>query len=459
MSKENSISPNIMRLLIIDDEPVSVKNLSYALQKSGYEVITRTSGPDGIKALENNLFDIVITDLRMEHVDGMSILEKAKSLDDDIAVIMITGHASLTSAVDAMKAGAFHYIEKPFRLDEVREVVKNATELVKTKRENKQLHLLVEKNSKGPRIITQDSGMQRLLENVRQIAPTDCSVLITGESGTGKELIARNIHENSDRSDQPFIAINCGAFQEELLANELFGHEKGAFTGANNSRTGLIEAADGGTLFLDEIAEMTLPMQVKFLRVIQEQEVQRLGSITTKKVNVRYLAATNRDPLKEVATGHFRNDLYYRLNVVSFHLPPLSERRDDIPLLAYYFLKKHAIQMGRSIEDISPEAMTKLIDYDYPGNIRELENIIERSVALATGKEVTPQQLPKILIDKSVQVIRGDKNKFPTLEYREEEYIRWVLKETGGNKTQTANILGIARPSLWRKLKKYEIDQ
>ncbi len=459
MNTQNPALTNTMRLLIIDDEPVSVKNLSYALQKSGYEVTTRTSGPDGIEALNNNIFDIVITDLRMENIDGMSILKKAKSLDDNMAVIMITGHASLTSAVDAMKAGAFHYIEKPFRLDEVREVVKNAAELVKTKRENKQLHLLVKQNSKGPRIITQDAGMQRLLENVRQIAPTDCSVLITGESGTGKELIARNIHKNSERKNKPFIAINCGAFQEELLANELFGHEKGAFTGANNSRMGLIEAADGGTLFLDEIAEMTLPMQVKFLRVIQEQEVQRLGSITTKSVNVRYLAATNRDLLKEVASGHFRNDLYYRLNVVSLHLPPLSERRDDIPLLAYYFLKKHAIQMGRSIEDISAEAMTKLIDYDYPGNIRELENIIERGVALATGKELTTQQLPKILIDKSVQVIRGDKKKLPSLDDREEEYIRWVLKETGGNKTQSANILGIARPSLWRKLKKYEIDQ
>ncbi|MFK5949981.1 MAG: sigma-54 dependent transcriptional regulator, partial [Methylococcales bacterium] len=382
-------SQETIRILIIDDEPVSVKNLSYALKKSGYIVKTRTSGIKGMKALEDNYFDIVITDLRMEHIDGMSILEKAISLDDDIAIIMITGHASLNSAIDAMKAGAFHYIEKPFRLEEVREIVKKAVELVMTKRENKHLHLLIDQNLKGPRIITQDTGMKRLLDNMKQIATTDCAVIITGESGTGKELIARNIHDHSHRADKPFIAINCGAFQEELLANELFGHEKGAFTGAVSLRNGLVDAADEGTLFLDEITEMSLSMQVKLLRVIQEQEVQRLGSTTTEPVNVRYIAATNRDLQKEVTSGHFRNDLYYRLNVVSLHLPALSERRDDIPLLAYYFLKKHAIQMGRSIEDITPEAMHKLISYNYPGNIRELENIIERGIALATDKKLT----------------------------------------------------------------------
>lgn len=453
----NSMEPAV-RILIVDDEAVAVKNLAYALGKYGYEITTRTSGTGGIEALENMQFDIVLTDLQMEYVDGMAILSKAKSLDEDVAVIMITGHANLTSAVDAMKAGAFHYIAKPFRLDEVREIVNKAIELVQVKRQNRKLQSLVEQELQGPRFITQDANIQRLLKTVRQIAPTNCSVLISGESGTGKELIARYLHQHSQRADKPFIAINCGAFQEELLANELFGHEKGAFTGAHESRAGLIEAADGGTLFLDEIGDMPLPMQVKLLRVIQEQEVQRLGSTMARSVDVRYLAATNRDLQTEIKHGRFRNDLYYRLNVVHFHLTPLVERRDDIPLLAYFFLKKHALRMERPVADISSKALKKLIEYDFPGNVRELENIIERGVALATGSEFTAEQLPKNINESAIKVIRQSKDSLQTLDEREKEYVHWVLNKTGWNRTQTADILGIARASLWRKLKKYGID-
>jgi len=459
MSKENSISPNIMRLLIIDDEPVSVKNLSYALQKSGYEVITRTSGPDGIKALENNLFDIVITDLRMEHVDGMSILEKAKSLDDDIAVIMITGHASLTSAVDAMKAGAFHYIEKPFRLDEVREVVKNATELVKTKRENKQLHLLVEQNSKGPRIITQDAGMQRLLENIRRIAPTDCSVLITGEGGTGKELIARNIHENSDRSDKPFIAINCGAFQEELLANELFGHEKGAFTGAVSQKRGRFERADKGTIFLDEIGEMDLSLQVKILRVIQEREFERVGGTKTQKVDVRIVAATNRDLEKEVAKGTFREDLFYRLNVLTLQLPPLRERKEDIPQLCTHFLAMLNKKMNLSIEDVSPDAMGILLGREWKGNIRELKNCLERAAIVAETNQILPADLSgsqtKNSCDEKINEMLGTFSLKQAKRIIEKKLISRALDASNGNKSMAARMLEISYPSLLAKIKEY----
>ena len=295
--------------------------------------------------------------------------------------------------------------------------------------------------------------MQRLLETAKQIAPTDCNVLITGETGTGKELLARFIHTSSNRADGPFVAINCGAFQEELLANELFGHEKGAYTGAGEAHAGLIEAANGGTLFLDEIAEMSLAMQIKLLRVIQEQEVQRIGSTRVVTVDVRFVAATNRDLRNEVASGRFRQDLFFRLDVVTLHLPPLAERRDDIPLLAYYFLKKIARRMDRQVENIDPEAMALLIDYDYPGNVRELENLIERGVALADGIEFTASLLPPTLVDRAVHVVRRNAERLPTLEEREADYIDWVLKHTNGNRTKAAEILGIDRVSLWRKLK------
>jgi transcriptional regulator with PAS, ATPase and Fis domain len=326
-------------------------------------------------------------------------------------------------------------------------------ERAQLRRENRQLRNQVNDGRSGVRIITQDATIQRLLETAQQIAPTDCNVLITGESGTGKELLARYIHLQSGRAEKPFIAVNCGALQEELLANELFGHEKGAFTGAGEKRSGLIEAADGGTLFLDEIGDMSLAMQIKLLRVLQEREVLHLGSTSPIPIDVRFLAATNRDLHNEVEAGRFRHDLYFRLDVVTLQLPPLAERRDDIPLLAYYFLKKVAHRMGRPVVDIEPEAMAILRDYDYPGNIRELENVIERGVALATARELTPAQLPPALVDRAVHVVRATGEQLPTLEEREAQYIRWVLNRTGGNRTRAAEILGIDRVSLWRKLK------
>jgi DNA-binding NtrC family response regulator len=446
------------KLLVIDDEPVAVKNLAYALRKIGHHVTTRTSGPGGLAALEKERFDVVLTDLRMERVDGLAILKRALEIDPDIAVVMITGHATLSSAVNAMKAGAFHYIAKPFRLEEVREVVRNALELVLLKRENQALRDAVATEQGGPRIITQDLAMQRLLDTARQVAPTDCNIIITGESGTGKELVARYLHSHSGRADGPFVAINCGAMQEELLANELFGHEKGAYTGATDAKPGLIEAADSGTLFLDEIAEMPASMQVKLLRVIQEHEVLRLGATQTRPVDVRFIAATLRDLHDEVEHGGFRQDLYFRLNVVALHLPPLAERRDDIPLLAYYFLRKHALRMDKKVEDIDADVMTLLGDYDYPGNVRELENLIERGVALTASDTISAQDLPPALSAHAISVVRDAGEQLPTLEQREADYIRWVLERTGGNRSQAADILGIDRVSLWRKLKRYNLS-
>ncbi len=445
------------RILIVDDEPTAVENLAHVCRKEGHQVTTRITGQGAIEAMQRNNYDVILSDLQMEKVDGMTILHEAKMISPETAVVLITGYATLNSAVEAMKAGAYHYIAKPFRLDEVREVVRSALELVNLKKENRLLKEQLNDTQNKPSIITQDSIMQRLLEMSQQIASTNTNILITGESGTGKELLAHFIHAHSERSKHPFQAINCGSLQEDLLANELFGHEKGAYTGAVEAREGLIEAAHGGTLFLDEIAEMTLGMQVKLLRVIQEREVQRLGSTHAIPVDIRLIAATHRDLKNEVATGRFRQDLYYRLDVVGLHLPPLAERRDDIPMLAFYFLRKHAARMSRTIEDISPEAMVALLDYDYPGNIRELENIIERGVALARDSELSIENLPVSLLEHRVHVVRQTSGRLPTLAEREADYISYVLEKSGQNRTQAAKTLGIDRVSLWRKLKKYNL--
>jgi DNA-binding NtrC family response regulator len=441
------------QLLIVDDEATAAENLAHVCRKQGYAVTTRSSGAGALEALEQKRFDLVLSDVRMERVDGMAVLRRAHEIDPLTAVVLITGYATLDAAVEAMKAGAFHYIAKPYRLDEVREVVRHALEMVALKRENQRLKSQLTEGNTTPSFITQDALVQRLLETASQIAPTDTNVMISGESGTGKELMARYVHTHSRRCTKPFQAVNCGALQEELLANELFGHEKGAFTGATDARPGLIEAANGGTLFLDEIAEMSLGMQVKLLRVIQEREVLRLGATRAIPVDIRLITATHRDLRGEVAAGRFRQDLYFRLHVVELNLPPLAQRRDDIPLLAFYFLRKHATRMDRPVSDIAPDAMACLLGYDYPGNIRELENIIERGVALAREGSLTLNDLPNSLAQHQIHVVRETGGRLPTLAEREADYIRYVLEQCDQNRTQAAKILGIDRVSLWRKLK------
>jgi DNA-binding NtrC family response regulator len=448
------------RILVVDDEPVAVKNLAYALRKNGYDVTTRESGTGGLETLHSHTFDVILTDLRMERVDGMAILKRAIETDPDIAVVLITAHGTLDSAVEAMKAGAFHYIAKPFRLDEVRSIVANALQLVQLKRENRALRAQVNSGLHlNAGLVTQNPSMLRLLETAQQIGSTDTTVLISGASGTGKELLARYIHAHSKRRKGAFVGVNCGALQEDLLANELFGHEKGAYTGAADARPGLIETANGGTLFLDEIGEMSLAMQVKLLRVVQEREVQRLGAQTAVPVDVRLITATHRDLRAEVAAGRFRQDLYFRLDVVGLHLPLLAERREDIPLLAFYFLRKHALRMGREVDNIAPAAMSLLLGYGYPGNVRELENLIERGVALARSKELGVAELPEALAQQAVHTLPDAQGDLPSLVQREEEYIRYVLEHCDGNRTRAAQILGIDRVSLWRKLKKYGLAE
>jgi two-component system response regulator HydG len=340
------------RLLLVDDEKIALRNLEHVLAKEGHQVTATQSGSHALDLLDSQPFDLVLTDMKMDKVDGMQLLRRCKAQHPDVEVIMITGFATLESAVAAMKEGAFHYIAKPFRLDEVRQTVAEALEKIRLKRENRALREQLDAYQGRVRVITRDGGMQKLLDMARQVAPTGCNVLITGESGTGKELFARSLHEFSGRPDGPFLAVNCGAFNEELLANELFGHEKGAFTGAVG-KTGLLVAAHGGTLFLDEVTEMSPAMQVKLLRAIQEKEVLPVGGTRPAKVDVRFIAASNRNMKDWVAEGRFRQDLYFRLNVVNLHIPPLSQRREDIPLLAQHFLDRAAPVMGKPVHTIS----------------------------------------------------------------------------------------------------------
>ncbi|HMM46734.1 MAG TPA: sigma-54 dependent transcriptional regulator [Thiobacillaceae bacterium] len=442
------------RLLIVDDERIALRNLEHVLTREGYDVVATQSGRHALELVDSRPFDLVLTDLKMDKVDGMQLLQHCKARHPDVEVIMITGYATLESAVEAMKVGAFHYIAKPFRLDEVRQTVAEALEKVRLKRENRALREQLDSIHGHSRIITRDGGMQKLLDMARQVAGTGANVLITGESGTGKELFARYLHEHGGRPDGPFLAINCGAFNEELLANELFGHEKGAFTGAVG-KPGLLAAASGGTLFLDEVTEMSPGMQVKLLRVIQEREVLPVGGTRPFKVDVRFIAASNRNMKDWVADGRFRQDLYFRLNVVNLHIPPLSERRDDIPLLAQYFLDRAAPVMGKSVRAISDEALALLARYDFPGNVRELENIVERGVALCQGDTLEAAHLPDDLRDLAIRAFRRREGRVASLEEHERDYIHWVLEQAHGNQTLAAQMLGIDRVSLWRKLKRF----
>ncbi|MDP3420258.1 MAG: sigma-54 dependent transcriptional regulator [Thiobacillus sp.] len=450
---------NETRILLIDDETIALTNLTHVLQREGYAVTACKDGETGLAALRKTDFDLVLTDLKMPGIDGMEVLREVHTRYPGVPVIMITGHASLDSAVEAMKAGAYHYLAKPFRLAEAREVVRAALELRRVKRENQDLKLRIEQLQNPHTLITQDLGMQRLLETARQIATSDSSVVIHGESGTGKELLARYIHRSSRRAQGPFVAFNCGALSEDLAASELFGHEKGAFTGAQARKVGLFEAANGGTLFLDEVAELPPSVQVKLLRVLQEREVLRVGAVEPVKIDVRVLAASNRDLREAVEAGHLRNDLYFRLNVVTLSLPPLRERRDDIPLLAYFLLRKFAVTMDRPVEEITPEAMQHLVEYDYPGNVRELSNFIERGVALAQGEVLDVEHLPQHLGRLTVRVFAPELAAAPaTLEAQEKAHILQALKLAGGNRSEAARMLGIDRVSLWRKLKKFGVN-
>jgi DNA-binding NtrC family response regulator len=444
-------------ILIAEDEGIARDNLKHVLRKEGYTVVAVENGLEAIRELESREFDLVMTDLRMQPVDGMAVLKQAKKLYPDTEVIVVTGYATVTSAVEAMRRGAYYYISKPYQIEEVRFLVAQALEKKALRREVADLRRQAEAEKADTHLLIGNSPtMQALKNTIIQVAPADCNVLIAGETGTGKELVARTIHNLSPRAKARFLAINCGAFNEELLAHELFGHEREAFTGARGIKKGLLESVQGGTILLDEIGDMPLAMQVKLLRVLQERTLLRIGGTQEIPVDLRVLAATNKDLKEEVENGHFRQDLYYRLNVITIPVPRLADRKDDILTLSLHFLKKIAAAQGKRIETISDEVLDILFAYEFPGNVRELENILERAVTLANGDTIQLRHLPVDLQAFAGRVQRRAPE-FPTLEENEKAYIAWVLQQVNDNKTKAAEILDIDRVSLWRKLKRYNL--
>lgn len=445
--------------MVVDDDPIALKNLRRILEKDGHSVSTFNNPMNALKKFEDRHFDLIITDLKMPYLDGISLLNKVKRLAPHVEVIVITGYADLDGAIKATKQGAFYYLEKPYTPEKVRDLVEQALEKKLLKEES--VHWNMNKRGPGdsyPVIIGKSPKIWHVQETIRQIAPSDSNVLITGESGTGKELAARAIHTLSHRAQGPFVAFNCGAFSEDLIANELFGHEKEAYTGAASQKQGLLEVANGGTIFLDEIGDMPSSMQIKLLRVVQERVFFRVGGTTPLPLNIRIIAATAKDLKVAVAEGAFRQDLYFRLNVINIILPRLCERKQDIALLAYHMLEKFRRRMDKDVSSISRDALALLENYTFPGNVRELENIIERAVALCQDNTIKVSDLPHDLADFELYFYKRPDDTLLNLDEMERDYISHILKITGGVRTRAAEILGIDRASLWRKMKKYNLE-
>lgn len=448
-------------MLVVDDEKNYQVVLAALLEDEGHEVLTASSGQEALDIIKDSPVDTVLSDIKMPGMSGIELLERIKAFDPDLPVILMTAFAEVDQAVMAMKMGALDHIQKPFDNRELSRAIARAVEkrtLIKNIR-----HLETELGSTWENIIGKSKAMETVFEVMKRVADTPTTVLICGESGTGKELIARGLHRASSRSTAPFVSINCGALPETLLEAELFGYEKGAFTGATTLKQGKFEFAHGGSLFLDEVGEMPQSLQVKFLRVLQEQEFQRVGGNKDIKVDVRVIAATNKDLKAEVDAGRFRPDLFFRLNVVRINVPPLRERLSDIPLLVDHFIRKFSARLGRTIPLISPEAMRTLLSYSWPGNVRELENVIERAVVLSPGGAITPSDLPPEIQepvkskDDFDQLILGEKGLVETLDAIEERMIREALKKVGNVQAQAAKTLGISRSNLQYKMKKYGI--
>lgn len=456
MSKKPSI-------LIVDDDNGHRLMLEALINKWGYAVTCAINGAEAVEKIEEGPYDVVLMDIRMPDMDGITALKGIKAHNPAVPVVLMTAYSAVETAVDALKSGAYDYLIKPLDFDVLKLTLSRTLEHSQLKTENRQL-----KERSERLIIGNSAAMRPMLDMVETVAPSEATVLITGKSGTGKELVARSIHLCSQRKNGPWVAVNCAALTESLLESELFGHEKGAFTGADKRREGRFLQASGGTLFLDEIGEISLQMQVKLLRALQQREIQRVGSDETLTVDVRIVAATNRDLLTEIQEGRFREDLYYRLNVVSIHVPSLNERREDIPLLAQHFLNIYGLRNRKEIKGFTPQAMEMMIRYDWPGNVRELENAIERAVVLLFGNFISERELPQAVI----QAYRPETAPCPaipflpsppsapapsTLEDMERSFILQTLKDAGDNKSETAKRLGISRKTLHTKLKQYEV--
>ncbi|MBW1982325.1 MAG: sigma-54-dependent Fis family transcriptional regulator [Deltaproteobacteria bacterium] len=448
------------RILVVDDEAAHRHMLETVLSAEGYEVEQADDGQTAIGAVEQRFYDLILLDIRMSKVDGIEALRKIKELSPGIPIIIMTAYASVNTAIDALKSGAYDYLTKPLDIDELKILVGKALRHRQLEQENIFLKERLDDRFDFSNIIARSESMKKLFDTMALVAPTEATVLIVGESGTGKELIANAIHQNSPRRDNPFVKVNCAALPETLLESELFGHEKGAFTGAVSRRQGRFQLAHRGSIFLDEIGEMAAATQAKILRVLQEREVEALGSSRTIKVDVRVIAATNKNLQSEIEQGRFREDLYFRLNVVTLSVPPLRDRRDDIPLLADFFLKQYAEKNRRHIKGFSPRALDILMRHNWPGNVRELENVVERAVIMARGDTVTPTELPDNLrvLDKEYQEAAVNLRTGKSLKEMEKQMILRTLEETGGNRTHAARILGISRRTLQLKLKEYGIN-
>lgn len=456
------------RILVVDDERSMREFLEILLRKEGYDVTTAGDVDGALLALESDDFDLVVSDIQMPGKTGLDLLKAIREANADALVVMITAFATTETAIAAMKEGAYDYVTKPFKLDEIKLVVQKALEKKSLTSENARLRSELRSERRERQLVGTSVRMQQVYEMVGRVAATKTNVLIVGESGTGKELVARAIHTESDRSDAPFIAINCAAIPENLLESELFGHVKGSFTGAVGNKPGLFESADGGTLFLDEVGELSLPLQVKLLRVLQEKTIRRVGGNSDRRIDVRILAATNRKLEDEVAAGRFREDLYYRLNVIQLQLPPLRDRMDDLPLLVHHFVEKYTRELGKSVRGLSDEAMRVLRSHAWPGNVRELENSIERAVALSRGDWIEAEGLPPAIGKGGVgdrpgaSSASGATGSNVDLDNLVANYERGLLldalQRAGGIKKRAANLLGISFRSFRYRLEKLGLD-
>ena len=447
----------MIRIAVVDDEDTACRMMARILRQAGYEVQSFGSGLEFLALLDEQPPDILFLDLQLPEMDGMEVLSRVKEGHPETEVVIVTGHGSIETAVEATQKGAFHYLTKPIRGHDLRLMAERAAQHIRLRRENLRLRLQLDGDTLIPGFIGRSRLMQEVFTTIAKVAQVHCNVLIEAETGTGKQLTARAIHELGPRRDGPFVYFNCGGFTEDLVCNELFGHERGAFTGADRCQKGLLESAAGGTVLLDEIGEMDLSMQVKLLHVLQERRLIRVGGTRPIDLDIRIIAATNRNLQELVDRGAFREDLYYRLNVVTIRLPTLRQRREDIPLLARHFLDKANAAFGKQVRDISQPVLDLLMRYDFPGNVRELENIIQRGVALTEHDMLRLEDLPSHL--RGMQLPQTEGAELPPMREVERRYIAQVLERTGHNIKAASRILDIPRTTLWRKLKKYNLDK
>jgi len=443
-------------ILIIEDEDTLRQSLCRIFTKEGYYVDSVDTAEKAFYMMENSFYDVVITDIVLPGIDGIEMINKVKQFNPEQIFIVITAYASVETAVKALRAGAYDYIMKPIIHEEIKQVVRNALLQKRLQIENIFLKRQIKRNYDFSSIVGNSPAISKIVEEVEKVSDTKSNILLLGETGTGKELFAKVIHQNSSRREMPFIPINCSAIPEGLIESELFGHVKGAFTGAVSTKKGLFEEADGGTVFLDEIGDIPLSFQAKLLRVIEEQQIRPVGSTKIKKVNLRFIAATNKDLSESIKKGEFREDLYYRINVITLKLPPLRHRKEDIPMLVRHYLKKYSQELGKNIEDISEEAMSLMINYDWPGNVRELQNVIERAVLLSDRSVIGVEELPDNIKKIDSFVVEALKNELSIEEYTK----AFILKfQHIYNEQELAEKLGITRKTLWEKRKKWNLKK